>query len=140
MNTQPILSEDHTQDQFFDKLEELCDCKGEGYIKALEKIVEMKKQISDALGLLHESEAVLKTRKMLHNAIKSENEELKERIKSIRIEAEEMNAGGWKIIMENEKLKNELKEIVNGVESGSNEEVRINKILHPEAFEDSDED
>jgi len=55
--TQPILPEDHTQDQFIDKLEELCGCKGEGYIKALENIFQMKvendmicRNIQKALG------------------------------------------------------------------------------------------
>mgnify|MGYP003149711067 FL=1 len=54
----PVLPEDHTQDQFIDKLEELCGCsKGEGYIKALENIVVMNvvnktvsKNIHQALG------------------------------------------------------------------------------------------
>lgn len=38
------LQEDHTLDKFIDKLEELCECKGQGYVKALDYIVELKKQ------------------------------------------------------------------------------------------------
>ena len=41
---------------------------------------------------------------------------------------------------ENELLKSQINRIVNDVEAGSSEEVRINKILHPECFEDSDDE
>ena len=44
MDTQPILPEEHSLDDFIDKLEELCDCKGMGWIQALESIVRLKKE------------------------------------------------------------------------------------------------
>ena len=39
-----ILPEEHTLDNFIDKLEELCDCKGQGYIPALEVIQQLKQE------------------------------------------------------------------------------------------------
>jgi seryl-tRNA synthetase len=164
MDTQPILSEEHSLEDFIDKLEELCDCKGMGSIETLESIVRLKKerddfkiamikhtqenydtwrkeQESDAIGLM---KLDLDRSQKEIQALKKENEKLKEQEKIMdnyyKTKYERMKNKDNEKLKEIEELKEEAKKIEKAVRSSHGDALELCLPIWYGQDEDEDED
>ena len=85
-------------DAFVDKLEELCDCEGQGYIKCLEEVKQLKQDIRE----------MYRVNDHLNSLVGEDVKSQAKKYNELYVKSMEMRVENRKLKEENEKLKIEV--------------------------------